>query len=94
MDTALNNLFFQISSFQSAYDHFHRDNPGVGFFLVSQGEEQEGGAISLHPLKDFEALHSKGGKVQLHFPWQQRAHSPNTLILGAGHRSGAACTYV
>ena len=53
----------QISSLQSAYDSFHHDNPGVGYFLVSEGEGKEGGAISLHHLKDFCILHAKGGKV-------------------------------
>ena len=53
----------QLSSLEKAYDIFHHDNPGVGYFLVREEEEQGGGAISLHPLKDFDTLISKGGKV-------------------------------
>lgn len=53
----------QLSALEKVYDTFHRDNPGVGYFLVSEGEGQEGGAISVHLLKEFSALHSQGRKV-------------------------------
>ena len=53
----------QLSALEKAYDTFHRDNPGVGYFLVSEGEGQEGGAIYVHLLKEFSALHSQGRKV-------------------------------
>ena len=56
-------LILQISTLMKAYDGFHGDNPGVGYFLVSMGEESGGGAISLHHLKEFDTIHSKGGKV-------------------------------
>jgi hypothetical protein len=37
----------------------------VGYFLIHEEERegQEGGAISLHPLKEFNTIHSKKGKV-------------------------------
>jgi hypothetical protein len=57
--------FLQLCSLESAYDSFHHDNPGVGYFLIheEEGEGQGGGAISLHPLKEFNTIHSRKGKV-------------------------------
>lgn len=59
-------FILQLCSLESAYDSFHRDNPGVGYFLIHVEEEgQGGGAISLHSLKEFNTIHSKKGKVAL-----------------------------
>ena len=58
-------VILQLCSLESAYDNFHHDNPGVGYFLIHEEEEEGhgGGAISLHPLKEFNTIHSKKGKV-------------------------------
>lgn len=59
-----NDCALQLCSLESAYDNFHRDNPGVGYFLIHEEEGQGGRAITLHPLKEFNTLHSKEGKVR------------------------------
>ena len=53
----------QLCSLESACDRFHHDNPGVGYFLIHEEEGEGGGAISLHPLKEFNTIHLKKGKV-------------------------------
>ena len=53
-------LLLQMCSLESAYDRFHHDNPGVGYFLIHEEEGEGGGAISLHTLKEF---NTKKGKV-------------------------------
>ena len=56
-------LLLQMCSLESAYDRFHHDNPGGGYFLIHEEEGEGGGAISLHTLKEFNTIHSKKGKV-------------------------------
>ena len=68
----------QLSSLEKAYDSFHHDNPGVGYFLVREGDDQEGGAISLYALKDFDALCSKGGKVMEIITVEPQVHEPTS----------------
>lgn len=58
----IRSSIFQLLSLESAYDKFHSDYPGVGYFLIHE-EGQGGGVISVHPLKEFTTLHSKKGKV-------------------------------
>ena len=57
------HILLQLCSLESAYDRFHHDNPGVGYFLIHEEEGEGGGAISLYPLKEFDTIHSKKGKV-------------------------------
>lgn len=50
----------QLTSLQTSYDAFRRENPGVGYFLVSVEDK----SISVHTLKAFEDVCPASGEVR------------------------------